>query len=82
MYTESKPNIPACYNFDFEEKMHYKDVPPTAAFTTNLGVTENHVPGGLTGELFANIMGDGFSRLLQGDRLWFEGRQSGLTSGN
>ena len=36
------------------------------------GVTENHTPGALVGELFANILCDGFKRLQKGDRFWFE----------
>ena len=45
------------------------------------GVTENHVSGGLVGELFANILGVGFSRLAVGDRLFFESPHNGLTAG-
>jgi len=33
------------------------------------------------GELFANIIGDGFSRSKKGDRFYFESSQSGLTAG-
>ena len=46
-----------------------------------LGVTEFPVTGGLVGELFANILADGFSRSRKGDRLFFESRQSGLNNG-
>jgi len=45
------------------------------------GVTENPLPGALVGELFANIIGDGFSRSKKGDRFYFESSQSGLTAG-
>ena len=31
--------------------------------------------GALVGELFANILADGFSRLQRGDRYWFENNQ-------
>ena len=41
------------------------------------GVTENHTPGALVGELFANILCDGFKRLQKGDRFWFENNQLG-----
>ena len=45
------------------------------------GVTEVPVRGGLIGELFANILADGFSRSRDGDRFYFEGSQSGLNQG-
>lgn len=37
--------------------------------------------GSFVGELFGNILGDGFSRLVKGDRFYFESSQSGLTAG-
>ena len=37
--------------------------------------------GGLVGQLFANILADGFSRVRKGDRFWFEGYGSGLSYG-
>ncbi|XP_067941578.1 peroxidase-like isoform X2 [Watersipora subatra] len=43
------------------------------------GVTEFPVAGGLIGELFANILGDGFSRSRKGDRFFFESSTSGLS---
>ena len=33
------------------------------------------MPGALVGELFANILADGFQRLQKGDRFWFENKQ-------
>lgn len=44
-------------------------------------MTELPVEGGIVGELFANILADGFSRLRKGDRLWFEGFGGGLNYG-
>ncbi|XP_067941580.1 peroxidase-like [Watersipora subatra] len=43
------------------------------------GVTEFPVRGGLIGELFANILGDGFSNSRKGDRFFFESTTSGLS---
>jgi len=45
------------------------------------GITEKRLSGALVGELFANIIGDGFSRSKKGDRFYFESSQSGLTAG-
>lgn len=47
----------------------------------HLGVTEVPMPGAFVGELFANILGDGFSRLMRGDRFYFENTQGGLNTG-
>ena len=44
-------------------------------------MTEFPVVGGLVGQLFANILADGFSRVRKGDRFWFEGYGSGLSYG-
>ncbi|KAF6025972.1 hypothetical protein EB796_015717 [Bugula neritina] len=44
------------------------------------GITEKRLSGALVGELFANIIGDGFSRSKKGDRFYFESSQSGLTA--
>ena len=49
-------------------------------FYFSVGVTENHVAGGLVGALFGNIIGDGFARLQRGDRFYFESPHSGLTA--
>ena len=45
-----------------------------------LGVTEIPLPGAFVGELFANILGDGFSRIMNGDRFYFENTEGGLNS--
>lgn len=50
-------------------------------FCIHTAVTELPVEGGIVGELFANILADGFSRLRKGDRLWFEGFGGGLNYG-
>ena len=44
-----------------------------------LGVTEIPRGGAHVGELFANIIGDGFARLRNGDRFFFENTEAGLT---
>lgn len=44
-------------------------------------VTEGQIEGGIVGPLFANILADGFSRLRDGDRFYFESLSSGLTLG-
>ena len=36
------------------------------------GLAENHVNGGMLGELFSAIVGDQFSRLRDGDRFWYQ----------
>ncbi|XP_067941328.1 chorion peroxidase-like isoform X2 [Watersipora subatra] len=43
------------------------------------GITEKPLTGASVGELFANIIGDGFARIRNGDRLFFESPESGLT---
>ncbi|XP_067941582.1 chorion peroxidase-like [Watersipora subatra] len=43
------------------------------------GVTEFPVQGGLIGEVFANILGDGFRNSRKGDRFFFESSTSGLS---
>ena len=45
-----------------------------------LGVTEIPLHGAFVGELFANILGDGFSRIMNGDRFYFENTEGGLNS--
>ena len=45
------------------------------------GVTEIPMQDSFVGELFGNILGDGFSRLVKGDRFYFESSESGLTPG-
>jgi peroxidase len=37
------------------------------------GLAEEHVRGGMVGELFATIIGDQFTRLMYGDRFFFLG---------
>ena len=44
-------------------------------YFTISAVTEFPMRGALVGELFANILADGFSRLQRGDRYWFENNQ-------
>jgi len=41
----------------------------------SVGVTEFPIRGAIVGELFAHIIADGFSRLRNGDRFWFENNQ-------
>ena len=36
------------------------------------GLSELHVDGGMLGELFAEIVGDQFVRIRDGDRFWYE----------
>jgi hypothetical protein len=41
------------------------------------GLAENHLPGSSVGPTFARIIGDQFSRLRDGDRLWYQDVTSG-----
>src|SRR5439155_25369823 len=41
------------------------------------GLAENHLPGSSVGPTFARIIGDQFSRLRDGDRLWYQNVTSG-----
>lgn len=58
-----------------------RQLPTTHVLYFNTGVTEIPMQGAIVGELFANIIGDGFSRLMRGDRLHFENTQGGLNTG-
>ena len=50
-------------------------------YSSVAGVTEIPMQDSFVGELFGNILGDGFSRLVKGDRFYFESSESGLTPG-
>ena len=39
------------------------------------GLSENHVDGGMLGEVFAAIVSDQFTRLRDGDRFWYQNGQ-------
>lgn len=39
------------------------------------GLSENHVEGGMLGEVFAAILSDQFTRLRDGDRFWYQNGQ-------
>jgi len=41
------------------------------------GLAEDHIPGGSVGPTFSRIIGDQFSRLRDGDRLWYQKNFSG-----
>jgi len=41
------------------------------------GISEDHMPGAMVGEVLMTIIGDQFARLRDGDRFWFEGQFGG-----
>ena len=45
---------------------------PDDLYSGDGGLAEDHVNGGLLGELFFTVMQDQFTRLRDGDRFWYQ----------